>query len=334
MCNSLAVVNLTQIRKNVKTVKGRLKPKVKYCAVVKSNAYGHGIVQVSSNIENLVDFFAVSFLQEGIKLRLSGILKPILILIPLQNHELEIAQRYNLSVCLNGLKQSKYILNKKLRLNVHIAVNSGMNRLGIDRIWQLNQIIKNLKNSFSTVEGIFSHFYSTEYKNCLMQYKKFLPFSIIAKKHFPKIISHISASGGVNFKKFNMDMVRVGILNYGYTPSSNFNIKVTPCLKIYAQKLIDRKLNKKENLLYGNYNLQTSANISIIKYGYADGASRNQNVDYNNMCMDLSAVKKSGKYCLVLNNAQKIAEKINTISYDVLVKYTSRCRYKYEDNCR
>jgi alanine racemase len=209
-----------------------------------------------------------------------------------------------------------------------------MNRLGIDHIKQLNKILRLTKNSSITVEGIFSHFFTTERQICKRQYERFLPFVMLAKNFYPKIISHISSSGGVAYPEYNLDMVRVGILMYGYSPNAQNRLPVLPCLKIYARKLCDRHLKKRENLLYGNYNLQTCANISIIKYGYADGGDRSKDKDYNNRCMDLSAVKKCKKYKLVLDNAEKLAKRLGTISYDVLVKYTARCRYRYEDNCR
>ena len=334
MSYSIAVVNLNTLFSNLKLVKNNLNKGVKVCAVVKSNAYGHGLVEVSRAVENLTDCYAVSFLEEGICLRISGITKPILVLLPVKNSDLTIVSRYNLSVAMSDTRQIEYAIKNRIKLKIHIAVNTGMNRLGIDRLSQLNKILNLTKNSLTQVEGIFSHFYSTEKSDCDKQYKRFLPFVIVAKKFNKKIISHISASGGCAYPQYNLDMVRVGILMYGYFPSDKKFLPVKPCLKIYARKLCDRKLKKGKNLLYGNYNLQTCANISIIKYGYADGGDRTKDIDFNNRCMDLSAVKKCKKYHIVLDNAETIAKKLGTISYDVLVKYTARCRSRYENNCR
>ncbi len=334
MSYSLAVVNLNNLKSNLKTVKKSLNGRVRVCAVVKSNAYGHGLVEVSQSVYDLADYYAVSFIEEGIKLRISGITKPILVLLPVTEEDLTTASRYELSVAVTDIKQVEFAVKNNIPLKIHIAVNSGMNRLGIDHIEQLNKILNLTKNSFTKVEGIFSHFFSTDKNNCNRQFQKFLPFVTTAKNFNSQIISHISSSGAIIFPEYHLDMVRVGILMYGYCPNGQKILSVKPCLKIYARKLCDRRLKKRENLLYGNYNLQTCANISIIKYGYADGGDRSRDKDFNNRCMDLSAVKKCKKYHLVLNNADELAKKLGTISYDVLVKYTARCRYVYENNCR
>jgi len=330
---SIAKVNLGILKNNLSKVKKVVK-NTKICGVVKSNAYGHGLVQVSRAIENMVDFFAVSFVEEGLKLRFSGIVKPILVLIPVTYAEFTICSRYNLSVTVCNTNQIKQIKKLKISLNVHIAVNSGMNRLGINKISQLNDIISLAKNSLINVEGIFSHFKNCEYNSCKKQFDIFKKFVKIAKKYNAEIISHISSSApAVLYNSFKEDMVRIGILMYGYYPTDKKILNVKPCLKIYAENLVTRKLNKGENLLYGNYNLQSYKKISIIKYGYADGATRCSG-KFNNRCMDMSAVSGAKKRVLVLDNAQKLAKEQGTIPYEILVSYTSRCQYIYENNCR
>ena len=183
--------------------------------------------------------------------------------------------------------------------------------------------------------GIFSHFRENNKKACYVQYKRYEKFSLIAKKYNSKIISHIcSSASAILFPEYRQDMVRIGILMYGYNPTNNTQIKVKPALKIYAKKIQDRNLKKGQNLLYGNYNLQNNKKISIIKYGYADGATRSSGT-YNNRCMDLSATKRCKAYKIVLNNADILAKMHNTIAYEILVSYTIRCNYIYYENyCR
>ncbi len=329
---SIAKVNLSKLKNNLLLVKNNVK-KTKICGVVKSNAYGHGIVEVSKTIEPIVDFFAVSFLEEALVLRYCGINKPILILMPVSNKELKVCSRYNISVTITKLSQIKFILKYKFKMNCHIAVNSGMNRLGIDKISTLKNIIALTKNSLVNIEGIFSHFRESTYKSCKEQFDKFIKFSNLLKKHKKGVISHISSSGSaILYPQFNLDMVRIGILMYGYSPSTKIKLKVKPCLKIYAKNLQTRKLAKGKNLLYGNYNLQSYKKISIIKYGYADGATRSSG-EFNNRCMDMSATSKHKKYVLVLDNAEKLAKQNDTIPYEILVSYTKRCNYVYENNC-
>lgn len=330
---SIAKVNLTTLRRNLIKVKDNV-GKTKICGVVKSNAYGHGIVETAKAIENLVDFYAVSFLEEGLKLRFCGIEKPILILIPVSNSEVFVCSRYNLSISICKVSQIDFLIKNNIKINIHIAINSGMNRLGLDYTKQLKKIITKVKNSLITIEGIFSHFIGLDYSLCTKQFIKYKKFVSIAKTYNKNIISHISSSGpAILYKEFKEDMVRIGILMYGYFPSEQKILDVKPCLTIYAKNLQTRWLKKGENLLYGNYNLQSYKKISIIKYGYADGAKRNS-AKYNNRCMDMSATSSNKKWVVVLKDAQKIAKEQNTIPYEILVTYTSRCRYIYENYSR
>lgn len=337
MSYSVAVVNVGAIKSNINKIKGSLLKGVKYCAVVKSDAYGHGISQTSDAIEPLVDFFAVSFLEEGIQLRYSGIKKPVLILLPLKNGEMETATRYGLSVTVDSVEKAKFISEKRLNAKVHIAVNTGMNRLGIDCVEQLKIISLLLKrNPLCRVEGIFSHFYSEDIDLCFKQYKKFCKFCSVIKRTNSNVIRHICASNCLNLdKKYQLDMVRVGVAMYGYSPSSR--VKTTPAMKIYAEKIVDRTIKKNENVLYGEYVLQKDEKVSIIKYGYADGAFREELCSLNNRCMDLSCVKQGKNSTVVLDDAERIARLYGTIPYEILVSFSKRSKkiYRdYEDNSR
>ena len=328
MSYSISVINLKALKNNVKKIKSKICENVKFCAVVKSDAYGHGLSETAIAIENQVDFFAVSFLEEGMILRYSGIKKPILILIPLKNSELFIAERYNLSVSLASVKQAEFIQNNKIKVKVHIAVNTGMNRLGVDAL-------EEFKNLYSVlgkirVQGVFSHLFSENRETCEKQFLLFKKFSEYAKKVNSNVICHICASNFLFLdKSYQLDMVRVGIAMYGYSPAKN--VKTTPCMKIYAEKLADRTLQKNQNVLYGNFVLQKSEKVSIIKYGYADGAPRVSNLTLNNRCMDISCVKQSKKSNIVMDDALKIAKQLGTIPYEVLVSFSKRSNRIYRD---
>lgn len=331
---SFAIVNLKNIENNVKLIKEKLNKKVKFCAVVKSDAYGHGIVKVSNHLEQFVDYFAVSFLEEGLKLRYSGIKKPIIILLPIKFSEILIASRYNLTITITQYSQLKKIKDLNVPISFHVKINSGMNRLGVSTEKELKDIINFCKdNKKINFCGIFSHFYTDVKENCVKQYEIFKNYVKIAKKYDKRIIAHICASTtALKFANFQLDMVRIGIGMYGYLQDLK-NIK--PALKIYALKLQDRVVKKGENLLYGDYGLQNTQKISIIKYGYADGGVRRQISTFNNRCMDMSAVPYVKKYCVVMDNAQKMANFQGTIPYEVLVTYTLRCKhvYIYENYC-
>lgn len=328
MSYSVAVINLSALKENAKKIKSNLSENVKFCAVVKSDAYGHGLSETAIAIENQVDFFAVSFLEEGMILRYSGIKKPILILIPLKNSELSFAERYNLSVSVSSVKQAEFIKDNDIKVKVHIAVNTGMNRLGVDSFEDFKKIFSILGSI--RVQGVFSHFFSENRETCEKQFLRFKKFKKYAKKVNANVICHICASNFLYLDKtYQLDMVRVGIALYGYSPDER--LKTTPCMKIYAEKLADRNLQKNQNALYGNFVLQKSEKVSIIKYGYADGAPRVSDLTLNNRCMDISCVKQSKKSHIVMDDALKIAKKLGTIPYEVLVSFSKRSNKVYRD---
>ena len=177
---SIAKVNLSILKQNLIKVKNNV-GKTKICGVVKSNAYGHGIVQTAKAIENLVDFYAVSFLEEGLKLRYCGITKPILILIPVSNSEIFVCSRYDLSITICKVSQIDFLIKNNIKIKIHIAINSGMNRLGIDCVSQLKNIITKVKNSLVSIEGIFSHFIGLDYNLCKKQFSRYITFVKVLK---------------------------------------------------------------------------------------------------------------------------------------------------------
>lgn len=328
MSYSVAVVNLSALKENAKIIKSNLSENVKFCAVVKSDAYGHGLSKTAIAIENQVDFFSVSFLEEGMILRYSGIKKPILILIPLKNFELFIAERYNLSVTVCSVKQAEYIKSNGIKVKTHVAVNTGMNRLGVDTLDDFKNICSIL--GANALQGVFSHLFSENKEICKKQILKFKKFTEYAKKVNKDVIRHICASNFLCLdNSYRLDMVRVGIALYGYSP--NKRIKTKPCMKIYAEKLVDRNLQKSQNALYGDFVLQKSEKVSIIKYGYADGAPRVSELTLNNRCMDISCVKRSKKSLIVMDDALKIAKTLGTIPYEVLVSFSKRSNKVYTD---
>lgn len=94
---NVAKISTNKLLKNIEIIKETACCD-KLCAVVKADAYGHGAVLISAHIERFVDYFAVALIEEGVELRLAGIQKPILILIPVDNEDVERAIRYGLTL--------------------------------------------------------------------------------------------------------------------------------------------------------------------------------------------------------------------------------------------
>jgi len=315
-----AFIDLEQLRKNVKNVKKRV-CKCQVCAVVKADAYGHGICRVSQEIEPLCDRFAVGSLYEGKSLRLAGIKKPIICLLPLA--DVKGAQFYDIEISAVNSCDFERILRQKTAdfpaPKVHFAVNSGMNRFGYDSIYLLKKDIKKAKKSGVNVVGVYSHFYnSADYLAALRQFNAFKPYIYEVKSQYPHAIAHIASSGSIEYGEFNCDMVRVGLLIYGYRSIiGNFDVK--PIMKIVAKTAQKRTVNAGENLLYGDYKLDKTEQISILSYGYHNGIEDFYN-GLNTNCMNVSAISGNNDYYDLSFDLERIAKQSGDGIYKTLIK--------------
>nr|MBO4517943.1 alanine racemase [Clostridia bacterium] len=333
-----AYVNLKNIIYNAKLIKKRLPKGVKFCAVVKADAYGHGAEKISNAIYNIADCFAVATVMEGVKLRLSGIDKEILVLTKTFSDELFLAVNYSLTLTACGVQDLKrYALEgarHQICVKVHIKYDTGMNRQGINGESALKSALSFCKkNRYIDLCGLYSHFaFPENEKSRKSALDKFFVAKKLVKEYNKNIICHISASGGF-IKGEYADMVRIGILLYGYTPFKTDAVKVKPAMKIYAPVLARKTLKRGDKALYGDKRASKDTGITLIRYGYADGLFREEIAgQFNNRCMDLTAITGKGKTArrvLVMGNADILAEKYGTISYEILVKCALRAEKEY-----
>ncbi len=335
---NVAEISLTKLKYNLNNVKKFTKT-AKICAVVKSDAYGHGIVEIANALYNKVDCFAVSLESECVKLRQAGIDKEILLLTPVfkQNAKRLISLKITLTVTspyeLKFIYKNAVLLNK--RASVHIKINSGMNRLGIDDVKDVQKCVNYAKRrgKFIKITGCYSHLGSPsndEYSN--HQLEVFKNLSKPVKEYNKNAVLHLSSSGGIlKGKEYLFDMVRVGILLYGYLPYKTDKIKVKPIMKIKAKRLVNRYNIKNKHLMYGD-NLSVVDGVSVIRLGYADGIFRsNTNGVIGNACMDLCATNlTNSSYVTIVSDVEKLAKSYGTISYEVLTNITKRSQRIYK----
>ena len=333
-----AYVNLKNIIYNAKQIKKRLPQGVKFCAVVKADAYGHGAEKVASAIYNIADCFAVATVEEGVKLRLSGIDKDILVLTKTFNDELIQAINYSLTLTAGGISDLKrYALESArqgVRVKVHIKYDTGMNRQGIKGASALKAALTFCKkNRDIDLCGLYSHFaFPEDDKSRKTALNRFSVAKKLAKEYNSSITCHISASGGF-IKGEYADMVRIGILLYGYTPFKTDAIKVKPAMKVYAPIVARRKLKRGNYALYGDKLALEDTDFALVRYGYADGLFRKEiDGQFNNRCMDLTAmtgIGRKARFVAVMENAEILAEEYGTISYEILVKCALRAEKTY-----
>ena len=332
----IAKISLKNIVYNCRKVKKLIDKKVKFCAVIKSDAYGHGLIETAKALYNEADAFAVSLASEVYALRISGINKEILLLTPVYTDNAEKLIRYGATLSVGTLRELKTIIlaakRLKMPVKIHFAINSGMNRLGFSGESEILSAIGLIKRSrYVYLTGAFTHFYRQEDSGvCEEQFAKFLNLAKPVKAYSKGATLHAASSGGLlQNKKYALDMVRVGIMLYGYTPFKTDKITLKRAAKVYAPYVLTRNI-KGAPALYGG-KIYKGETANVIRLGYADGFMRGGTFDLN-LCMDLAitdAPQKNGRV-LIFNDAEVLADRLNTISYEILVNALRRAKKEYE----
>ncbi len=221
-------IDAQALEHNYRIFRSVIKPKTQLMAVVKSNAYGHGLLDFSRAIEKLgVDWLGVDSVIEGIKLRKEGVQTPILVLGHTLSENFPQAAEYDISLTISSLEQLLKINSWKLK--IHLKIDTGMHRQGffvekIDEVINLlRSKIKDQRSNIS-IEGVYTHLANAKnpsfFKDTRKQLKDFNTVLKMLKEAGYKPMAHAAATGGtLIFPEAHYDLVRVGIGFYGLWPS-------------------------------------------------------------------------------------------------------------------
>lgn len=283
-----AEIDLDAIKYNIDSIKRRVDTK-ELIAVVKADAYGHGALDVSKTlVENGATKLAVAVITEAMELRHGNINTPIMILgyTPLEfaadliNYDIE-QTIFDLEY---ATKLSEIALNLGKKAKVHVALDTGMGRIGfLINDNSLNEILKISSLKGLEVVGIFTHFATSDesdknYSN--KQYKKFTDFNEkLVSKGVNIPLKHVSNSGAIiDMPNTYLDGVRAGIVLYGYYPSEDVlkqNLDLKKAITIKTQVAHVKILDKNEYVSYGRkFKTERKSIIATLPIGYADGYSR------------------------------------------------------------
>ena len=284
-------IDLDRIRSNMDNMKANIDEKTKMMGVIKTDGYGHGAVAIAQELEP-VDYmygFAVATAEEAHILRMAGIKKPILILgytFP-YSYQMLIEEEIRMAVfredTLEQLSEAAAKLNKKAK--VHVKVDTGMSRIGILPDESGFQFIeKALHTEGIEVEGIFTHFATSDYADkryAYEQLEKFQKFFAEAEARFGMefAVKHCSNSAGIlEMPQANMDVVRAGITLYGLSPSDEVAkdiIKLEPVLSFKSTVVYVKTIPAGTAVSYGRtYIADKERTIATIPLGYGDGYPR------------------------------------------------------------
>jgi len=281
-----AKIELDNIGKNVSGVRSKINPETMIMAVIKADAYGHGAVQVAAYLNDKVDWFGVATVDEAVELRKSGISKNILILGATMPDDYEAIVKYDITATIFDYKRAELINSEAIRqkktAKIHIKIDTGMSRIGFaanENSANTIRDISHLPNIY--IEGIFSHMAKADETDKTSAYDQKNIFdhfiNMLEDKGVNVPIKHLYNSAGIMEMDNTYDMVRMGIMLYGYYPSDEMNkdYDLHPAMELISQISYVKTIKEGTGVSYGHmFKADKEMKIATVPVGYADGYPR------------------------------------------------------------
>ncbi len=273
---------------NIANLKSLCQPDTKFCAVVKANAYGHGITEVVNILKNAdVDFFAVASIYEAIHIAHMAKNQSILILEPLAPNappdHISLCTKNRWHCAISSIEAfesvSPLLSGSKRILNLHVNVETGMGRCGLDPIEAAVLIAKIDRCPNTHLAGIYTHFATADEQDLSYAYKQLDAFHYFLSKNPLKdrkdtIIHAANSAATIKMPQAHFDMVRCGISMYGYysRPMTTPPVPLAPVLKLQAPIAGLKNIPAGHSVSYGrSFTTSRDTTAAIIPLGYADG---------------------------------------------------------------
>lgn len=354
-------IHADAIAHNFRFFRQLLQPKTKIMAMIKASAYGNGAIEIGQLIQRnkLAEYIAVAYVAEGAALREAGVELPIMVLNPHPEnfnalvthclepeiHDLEHLEAFNTFLTKENMNESAY--------PVHLKINTGMNRLGIDPNHSSECVNTLSKCNAVRIKSIMTHLSASgtaeEDEYSLDQLQSFESFYQKIKPSLPEeVFLHALNSNGIyRFPKYHYDMVRLGIGMYGASALVHLKEKLRPICVFKTKVTQVLSLQKGDTIGYSRAGeMSKDGKIATLSVGYADGFSRtlgngNWQVEINgklyptigNVCMDLCMLDigndkvKAGDTVILFGGKKSIhdyAEALETISYEAMCRIGER----------
>ena len=352
-------INLDTIEENIKKIKTTYSGYKYYIGVVKNNAYGHGIKIVNSLIEGGVNYLAVSSLEEAIEIRKYNREIPVLCLEVIDLEYIYDCINNNVTITVESLEYLEELMKIKLDYNVkvHLKLNTGMNRLGMNSKKDVNKCYELITNSKKLkLEGIYTHFatsgvsdkYYDEQLEKFKQLTKDVDLSSIPIVHLGRSLTLVNHD-----KPDFVNGIRLGIVMFGFSQSikedkslrgklrelkrqrliKKYNIsktylendlKINTAFKLYSNVMTIKKVKEKEFVGYNaNYTVDNDTKIAIIPIGYADGVTKKYKYVYiNNKKYEIVA-DSMDMLMVKVDNSVKVYDKVEIFGDNITIRQVS-----------
>ncbi len=271
-----AVIHLSKLDHNLDAIESRLKPGVQKMAVVKDNAYGHGVIPLANHIKNRIEWFCVARALEGKELREAGIKNPILVFEAPLAETASLYSKYNLTATVVD-KNSFALLPKGT--DYHINIDTGMHRLGVlpEDVSELQVEIERYSSKLKCT-GIYTHFFKADDPENPEVHLQLDKFTRVRNKFPSELLTHTANTGAIfHYQDLDLqfDAVRPGVCLYGFGAGEVEVPDLEPIMDLKSFLMQIKKVKKGESVSYGGkWIAPANGYIGIIPAGYGDGIPR------------------------------------------------------------
>jgi alanine racemase len=289
-------IYLTQLRYNLEIIRADMSPALKWCSVVKDQAYGHGAVEIAAEtVRTGASYLAVATLDEAIELRQGLPSLPILIFGERPQSELELCIEHDFVIFVNDTTQAKQVnelaRKKGKHLQFHLEIDTGLSRHGVRWTKALPVIEGILQFANLQLTGVMTHFAMSDEIDKTFAYEQLRRFEEVIRQLRERrsapsksILLHSCNSGGyLDIPPAHFDMVRLGILPLGVYPSKVCRrlVGLMPIMSIKARIAAIKEIEPGDTVGYGmRYRAASRRTIAVLPIGYGDGFPRLRNTGY------------------------------------------------------
>lgn len=363
-----AEIDLAALERNIRSIQAQLPQAMQYIAVVKADAYGHGMPQIVRRmLQSGIKYLAVANVQEAADIRHMGLNCPILILSPLLPEEDSLLFDYQAIATISSWQEAKrlHVLaeTRKESIEVHLKVDTGMGRLGVWHEDALSLIKRIQQLPKLKLSGLYTHFAcaDTDHEFTQLQRQRLLK---LLPKPLPQWTLHADNSSGLASANpaEPWNAARIGLLQFGIDPRASQNrspaIPIEPVFSFHARIGLIKKLPAQTAISYGStHTLQKTTRIAVLTAGYADGipyqlGNRGHVIIGNEFCpiigritmdqtiVDISRVSQTevGEPAVLIGNSRdcaisltSVSQLANTIPWETLCSITKRVTRVYRN---
>jgi len=362
-------IDLSALQHNLSRVRELVGQATRIMGIVKSDAYGHGLIPVARELEKLqIDSLGLDYLSEAIRLRDEGIRTPVVILLGISTpQDAKKVLDYNLTPVIFDLDSARTLSEEGKKggraIKIYVKIDTGMGRLGID-FKETEAFLKQLIHMKGIkVQGLFSHLSAADEQDPLFTHTQIKNFTeaISASQRLGLELpmnSLANSAGIMRYRDAHLDLVRPGIMLYGALPSPEFaNPPPLRHLMTFCSSVVQvREVTHGTPISYGRtFYTDGARKIAIISAGYSDGLSRSMSNRgqvlihgqrariIGRICMNLTVaditaikdVKRGHRVCFLgkrkadMITADDVARWADTISYEVLCSIGRRNTREY-----